>query len=168
MFLSVKRTPGGAEKMVPSDTRESLMSKSDRYNESQLQKMTSDRKKKTGGEIHEPASQEQVLRVLSVLRQVLQQVRVGRVLDCRSEDLVSLRQISEIREPRSSVVQMENLLNGPIALGRVIVFSGEDVGRRRWGRKREDGNERRRDGQQNGDEEFREHNDKVKKVVRGE
>lgn len=66
MFLWVKSAPGGAEKIVPSETRESLMEDQ----EVSLQISTSDRGNPEN--MYIPASQEKVLRVLSVRREILQ------------------------------------------------------------------------------------------------
>jgi hypothetical protein len=110
---------------------------------------------------HEPASYEQELWVLSVRCEVPQQVGIGGIFDRRTEHLVSLPQILHLREPRSRIVQMENLLNSsviPIAPGRVLVLiSGKDVRRRRRSWERKGGCDGRSDDQQSGDEELHEH-----------
>ena len=105
MFRWVKRAPGGAEKIVPSETRESLM----KGQKISLQISTSN-KGNPENNIYIPASQEQVLRVLSVRREILQQVRIRGIRNCRTEILVALRKIHQIREPRGGIIQIRGVL----------------------------------------------------------
>lgn len=56
------------------------------------------------------ASQEQVLRVLSVRREILQQVWIRGIRNRRTEILVALRKVHQIREPRGGIIQIHDVL----------------------------------------------------------
>jgi len=103
------------------------------------------------------ASQEQVLRMLPVRREILQQIWIGGIRNRRTEVLISFCQVHQIWEPRRSVVQVGNIL----AQSGVVIslaISGEDAA---WGRRsgKRKGGENGRRYQQNGNKELHEHDE---------
>lgn len=102
------------------------------------------------------ASQEQVLGMLSVLREVLQQVGVGGIRHGRTEVLVPVCQVHQVREPCCGIVEVHNVLVRAVPI--ILTIPGQDTSGRSGSR--QGGDNDRRHNQENWSEELHKHDGK--------